>query len=158
MLAGVVVAVVVIIIVALVAGLMSGYLYVGFKSPKQQVIAQYRVCDSKIIDSYNESFRKDTEEARGAALQRVVDDIEKRTAYLEDPSCVYMVAQHYMHTFDFAKTGELYSVFSGQVDRGLYPSSRINNVQSSSAFKAQTKIYETIQQSSTDAESAVGGG
>ncbi len=113
------------LILGLVASSLMGYLYIGWKNPKQKLVVSYDICLQDTISRYNDIVDNQNtgDEAFISKLASLTKDIEAKSDFTLDPDCVYMTYGYYELKGDSTKTQALYELLQGHLRDGRY----INN-------------------------------
>ncbi len=94
--------IVALIVVILVCLYVFGYVFAGFKNPKQVVVLQTQICSNEDISNYNKAmsdFRFDDPDSM-SGLRDLANNIKAKEKYNEDPTCVYIVYMNASMTQD----------------------------------------------------------
>lgn len=83
------------IVAGVVAGLLTGYLYAGAKSPEEKVVRRRVVCGKSDIASYNSSLSQRSSDWGGLAKS-----ITTKKNYASDPTCEYILFQYALRSGD----------------------------------------------------------
>ncbi len=97
--------------------LMSmGYLYAGVKKPNEIITASVHVCDTDIIEKYN-NYLKNGDKAE---FRQAVEGFTKNDYYKEDPTCAFVAIHYYLHVKDVNKAKELLNQLRQLATSGRY--------------------------------------
>lgn len=110
-------------VAAAIATVLLGYVYIGVKQPEQTTTLRYVVCGDSEVNSFNEKMTSTD------SLQSLISEVEKKSHYQDDPTCLVMAYYYYASGntgSDNGKVDDLYNRIRDLANSGSYASSKLS--------------------------------
>lgn len=129
-----------VVIIALAVGLlvMLGYVYLGHKSPGQQVHVAYSVCTQEMIDQYN-NISATSPDDEHKILKGIAEHVKATPHNEGDPTCQTMLFLIAFRTEDYQGMRQPMQLVQSMHDRGIYADSNLSSGYSVRAMSALLK-------------------
>lgn len=104
---------------------------------RAQIVAD--VCTTDDITKFNTSIQQDYD-----AFRALMKDIEERSNYKDDASCVFMEYKYFHEELQYSKAVEMANRFKELVNRGHYGSNQINYDQSIATIDNMIDVMRSL--------------
>lgn len=135
-------------VVVLAAGLFTGYLYAGFKTPSERMVRLHTVCNERDIADYNIAFAK-RQPSDWATLAKGITD---RKDYAGDPTCAYIVFQYALGSDNDSLATTALNSLKKLNQEGRYANGLINGLAGINQLESMQTMYRTKDNVSSEAE------
>lgn len=115
------------LVTALSVLVLTGFLYVGVKTPSQKVIVQTTVCSNEaMIENINEYINPVLENDEASVdYVSIIEEIKQQKNYDNDATCAVALTYFYYRLSDLTEMGNYVDRLKQLSDQGVFPSNKL---------------------------------
>jgi hypothetical protein len=113
------------LVITIIVLILTGILYIGFKSSSQQIVVRTIACDEKIINDFADIPRAKYGIINKNDFTDIADRVKNTPNYDDDVNCVYILAINAATTNNSSELDSLIKDLDKFARQGLYPADNV---------------------------------